>query len=65
MKGQTISFRTKWRTRTSYQRWQEVVEEEEENLCVPVDAVGLVVALEVARQRAGVPVVADEYDILP
>jgi hypothetical protein len=39
--------------------------EEEMNLCIPVDAVGLVVALEVARQRAGVPVVADEHDILP
>jgi hypothetical protein len=37
----------------------------EGNLCVPVDAVGLVVALEVARERAGVPVVADEHDVLP
>ena len=47
---------------TNIKPWQEG---EEENLCVPVDAVGLVVALEVARQRAGVPVVADEHDILP
>lgn len=42
-----------------------VVQFREGNLCVPVDAVGLVVALEVARERAGVPVVADEHDVLP
>jgi len=39
--------------------------EEETNFCVPVDAIGLVVALEVARQRPGVPVIADEHDVLP
>jgi hypothetical protein len=35
------------------------------DLCIPVDAVGVVVGLEVTRQRAGLPVVADEHHVFP